>query len=72
VIKICPPTASAITSSRGMHGLPAQVAVAFGDLAVVDADADLDGPLRIGSVVLLHGALDAGSGTYGCAEDENE
>ena len=35
-----------------MHRLPEQIAIALGDLAGVDADADLDRAMRIGGVVL--------------------
>ena len=51
---------------RGVHGLPEQIAVALGDLADVDADADLDGALRVGGVVLVQRTLDGGGGTDRC------
>ncbi len=51
---------------RGVHRLPEQVAIVLGDLAGVDADADLDGVLRVGGVVLVQRALDGGGGTDRC------
>jgi hypothetical protein len=49
-----------------MHRLPEQIAIPLGHLAGVDANADFDSALRVGGVVLLHGALDRGGGTYRC------
>jgi hypothetical protein len=40
-------------SGRGVHGLSLQIIVALGDLARVDADADLGRPLRIGDFVFV-------------------
>ena len=51
---------------RGVHRLPEQIAIVLGDLAGVDADADLDGVLRVGGVVLVQRALDGGGGTDRC------
>jgi hypothetical protein len=46
-----------------MHRLPQQVAIPLSDLAGVNADADFDRALWIGSVVLLQRMLDRRGGT---------
>jgi hypothetical protein len=51
--------------SRGVYGLPTQVAIPLGDMAGVDANTDIDGTLRVGGVVFLHCAPNAGGRTDG-------
>ena len=53
-------------AGRGMHRLPEQIAIPLGDLARMDAYADLDRALRLGGVVLLQRTLDGDGGTDRC------
>ena len=55
-----------------VHGLPEQVAVVLGDLAGVDADADLDSALRVGDVVLMQGAWMAAAARTAATVDGKE
>lgn len=51
---------------RGVYGLSTQVTIPLGDMAGMDANAEIDGTLWVGGVVLLHGALNASGGTDRC------
>ena len=65
-VRICPPTASAITRAAACTACPYRSPSLLGDRASVDSDADLDRPLRVSGVVLMQRRLDGSGGADRC------